>query len=77
MSEPVIDQTPKGSQVRLIKWGSHNETINVRPGTVGTVISWTTFDIGQGRTQRTLQVQWAKGDDWSLVEGQDEWAWII
>lgn len=76
MSGPSIDQTPRGRQVKLIKWGGVNETINVLPGTMGTAISWTTFDIGHGRTQRTLQVQWARGDDWPLVEGQDEWEWV-
>ena len=69
---PVVDQSPQGKRVRLV----NADLLVARPGARGTVASWTTFDLGEGLTQRTLQVEWDDYPDMSLVEGNDEWDWL-
>ena len=70
-----IDETPNGRRVQLVRWGSSVGAL-VSPGEQGTATSWTTFDLGDNVKQRTLQVQWDRSRDTSLVEGMDEWIWL-
>lgn len=70
-----VDQSPNGRRIQLVKWGSLSGVL-VSPGEQGIAISWTTFQLGGGVKQRTLQVQWDNSRDASLVEGMDEWIWL-
>lgn len=71
-----IDQTPQGRRIQLVRWGAFNAGLMVKAGDQGTATSWTTFQLGGGVKQRTLQVNWDRGPDVSLVEGMDEWLWL-
>lgn len=73
---PVIDQSAQGKRVKLVRWDRRVVDIRIRPGDLGTATSWTIFDLGHNREQRTLQVQWDNGPEESLVEGQDQWEWV-